>query len=69
MEGNERRIKCDIICPYFSYDLRTKNIFRRMGMPGPAPIPVLGEMLNLIRKVDSTAARALNSAQMSVVHI
>ncbi|CAF1184514.1 unnamed protein product [Adineta ricciae] len=33
-----------------SYDLRTNNIFRRLGMPSPPPIPVLGEMYNAIRK-------------------
>ncbi|CAF3836758.1 unnamed protein product [Rotaria sp. Silwood1] len=34
----------------FSYNLRTNNIFRRLGMPGPAPIPILGEMFNVMRK-------------------
>ncbi|CAF3964027.1 unnamed protein product [Rotaria sordida] len=32
------------------YNLRTNNIFRRLGIPGPAPIPILGEMFNVMRK-------------------
>ncbi|CAF1100675.1 unnamed protein product [Rotaria sp. Silwood1] len=38
------------IFAYYVYNLRTNNIFRRLGIPGPAPIPLLGEMFNVIRK-------------------
>ncbi|CAF1280053.1 unnamed protein product [Rotaria sordida] len=39
-----------LIFAYYTYNLRTNNIFRRLGMPGPAPIPFLGEAYNIIRK-------------------
>ncbi|CAF1403825.1 unnamed protein product [Adineta ricciae] len=39
-----------LVLAYYVYDLRTNNIFRRLGMPSPPPIPVLGEMYNAIRK-------------------
>ncbi|CAF3769219.1 unnamed protein product [Adineta steineri] len=39
-----------LIFAYYVYNLRTNNIFRRMGMPGPAPIPLLGEMFNVVRR-------------------
>ncbi|CAF1295808.1 unnamed protein product [Rotaria sordida] len=39
-----------LIFAYYTYNLRTNNIFRRLGMPGPAPIPFLGETYNIIRK-------------------
>ncbi|CAF1093648.1 unnamed protein product [Adineta steineri] len=35
---------------YYVYNLRTNNIFRRIGIPGPAPIPLLGELFNVMRK-------------------
>ena len=35
----------------FSYNLRINNVFRRLGIPGPAPIPLLGEMFNVMRTV------------------
>ncbi|CAF1330384.1 unnamed protein product [Adineta steineri] len=38
-----------LIFSYYVYNLRTNNIFRRIGMPGPAPIPLLGEMFNVMR--------------------
>ncbi|CAF1405453.1 unnamed protein product [Rotaria sordida] len=38
------------IFAYYVYNLRTNNIFRRLGIPGPAPIPILGEMFNVMRK-------------------
>ncbi|CAF4083217.1 unnamed protein product, partial [Adineta steineri] len=39
-----------LIFSYYVYNLRTNNIFRRIGIPGPAPIPLLGEMFNVIRR-------------------
>ncbi|CAF1339543.1 unnamed protein product [Rotaria sordida] len=33
-----------LIVAYYTYKLRTNNIFRRLGMPGPAPIPFVGEL-------------------------
>ncbi|CAF4082627.1 unnamed protein product [Adineta steineri] len=36
----------------YVYNLRTNNIFRRIGMPGPAPIPLLSEMFNGMYKND-----------------
>ncbi|CAF4114177.1 unnamed protein product [Adineta steineri] len=39
-----------LIFVYYVYNLRTNNIFRRIGMPGPAPIPLLGEMFNVMRR-------------------
>ncbi|CAF1368232.1 unnamed protein product [Adineta steineri] len=39
-----------LIFVYYVYNLRTNNIFRRTGMPGPAPIPLLGEMFNVMRR-------------------
>ncbi|CAF1217843.1 unnamed protein product [Adineta steineri] len=39
-----------LIFIYYVYNLRTNNIFRRIGMTGPAPIPFLGEMFNVIRR-------------------
>lgn len=38
-------------CWDFRYNLLTNNVFRRIGMPGPTPIPLLGEFYNMIRKV------------------
>ncbi|UJR23761.1 hypothetical protein I4U23_026738 [Adineta vaga] len=35
---------------YCSYNLWTNNIFRRLAIPGPLPIPFLGEIFNVIRK-------------------
>ena len=35
----------------FRYNLRTNNIFRRLGMPSPPPVPVLGELYNAMKKV------------------
>ncbi|CAF1286695.1 unnamed protein product [Adineta ricciae] len=35
---------------YYTYNLRKNNIFRRLGMPGPEPIPFIGEAYNIIRK-------------------
>ncbi|UJR23768.1 hypothetical protein I4U23_026744 [Adineta vaga] len=35
---------------YHVYNLWTNNIFRRNGIPGPIPIPFLGEMFNVMRK-------------------
>ncbi|CAF1188947.1 unnamed protein product [Adineta steineri] len=39
-----------LIFVYYVYNLRTNNIFRRIGMPGPVPIPLLGEMFNVMRR-------------------
>ncbi|CAF3757439.1 unnamed protein product [Rotaria sp. Silwood1] len=38
----------------FSYNLRTNNIFRRLGMPGPAPIPILVFSHRLARHLSET---------------
>ncbi|CAF0852129.1 unnamed protein product [Rotaria sordida] len=38
------------IFAYYVYNLRTNNIFRRLGIPGPAPIPFLGQLFNIARK-------------------
>ncbi|CAF4365310.1 unnamed protein product [Adineta steineri] len=35
---------------YYIYNLLTNNVFRRIGIPGPTPIPFLGEIFNVIRK-------------------
>ncbi|CAF1390671.1 unnamed protein product [Adineta steineri] len=34
----------------FRYNRRTNNIFRRLGMPGPAPIPFFGDIFSIIHK-------------------
>ncbi|CAF1563255.1 unnamed protein product, partial [Adineta steineri] len=39
-----------LIIAYYIYNLRRNNIFRRLGMPGPEPIPFIGEAYNIIRK-------------------
>ncbi|UJR23765.1 hypothetical protein I4U23_026742 [Adineta vaga] len=39
-----------LLVAYYVYNLRTNNIFCRIGMPSPTPIPLLGEMFNAIRK-------------------
>ncbi|CAF1403819.1 unnamed protein product [Adineta ricciae] len=39
-----------LIFVYYVYNLRTNNIFRRLGMPSPPPIPVLGELYNAMKK-------------------
>ena len=36
-----------------SYHIRVNNVFRRIGIPGPAPIPLLGEIMHVMRKVMS----------------
>jgi len=50
-----------------SYNLRTNNIFRRIGMPGPAPIPFLGEMFNVIRKVMNFVVRYCDTQSLKFV--
>ncbi|CAF1093630.1 unnamed protein product [Adineta steineri] len=35
---------------YYIYNLLTNNVFRRIGIPGPTPIPFLDEIFNVIRK-------------------
>jgi hypothetical protein len=50
-----------------SYNLRTNNIFRRIGMPGPAPIPFLGEMFNVIRKVINFVVRYWETQSLKFV--
>ena len=46
------------------YDLWTNNIFVRMRMPGPTPIPLLGEMVNFFRKVSTLSSPSTCSPQL-----
>ncbi|UJR23769.1 hypothetical protein I4U23_026745 [Adineta vaga] len=39
-----------LLFAYYVYNLWTNNIFRRLGIPGPTPIPFLGEMFRVMRK-------------------
>ena len=34
-----------------SYHIRRNNIFRQIGIPGPPPIPLLGEIFGAMRRV------------------
>lgn len=45
-----------ILCPHLCIALLRRScqeqmIFKRMGVPGPTPIPVFGNMLTIFRKV------------------
>ena len=35
----------------FSYNIRTNNIFIRLGIPAPPAVPFLGETINVMKKV------------------
>ena len=38
-------------CSESRYNLRTNHIFLRLKIPGPTPVPLFGETLNIMKKV------------------